>query len=69
MQKKIDASPEAFEAFAGVLRDSGLRALAAINAKNPTDLFDVGEAIDAACETCHLTYWYPDQAAANPSNR
>jgi hypothetical protein len=69
VQKKIDASPETFEAFAGVLRDTGLKALAAVNAKNPTDLFDVGEAIDAACEACHVTYWYPDQATVNLSDR
>jgi len=21
----------------------------------------VGEAIDSACESCHVVYWYPDE--------
>ena len=24
-------------------------------------LLDVGEALDSACESCHVVYWYPDE--------
>ena len=33
--------------------------LKAIEAKDVQALFDVGEAIDEACEHCHRHYWYP----------
>jgi hypothetical protein len=36
-------------------------ALKAIDAKNPTALSDAGGDIDAACETCHVQFWYPDE--------
>jgi hypothetical protein len=26
-------------------------------------LWDAGENLDAACEGCHLEYWYPNQTA------
>jgi hypothetical protein len=69
VQNRVDASPEAFEALANVLRETALVALAAIDAKNPADLMEAGGAIDAACEGCHVTYWYPDQASTQRPNR
>jgi hypothetical protein len=36
-----------------------LQALEAIDAKDAKRLLDVGGDIDAACEACHLVYWYP----------
>ncbi len=48
---------------AHALQDAGLKALAAIDAKNVDGLSDAGEAIDEACEQCHLKYWYPPDAA------
>jgi hypothetical protein len=60
-QKLVDANPLVFEAFAHVLDEAGQQALAAIDAKNPANLLEAGGAIDAACEGCHLTFWYPDQ--------
>ena len=62
VQSLIDASPEAFVALAGVLRDATLISLAAIDAKNPAALLEAGGTIDAACEGCHVTYWYPETA-------
>jgi hypothetical protein len=68
-QERLDASREVFEGFAGFLREAGLVALKAIDAKSPDDLFEAGGTIDVACETCHLTYWYPDQESIYPSKR
>ena len=42
------------------LHDSILPALKAIDEKNPTALSDSTLAIDKACETCHLKFWYPE---------
>ena len=44
-----------------LLSMAGLQALAAIDARNPQALLEAGGAIDAACEACHVTYWYPNQ--------
>jgi len=49
----------AFEAFAQKLTDAALVALRAVDAKNVEGLYEAGDAIDQACENCHLNYWYP----------
>jgi hypothetical protein len=36
-------------------------ALHAIDARDAQSLFDIGDRIEAACEHCHATYWYPNQ--------
>jgi hypothetical protein len=61
-QQKIDANRVAFVALAQRLRDTGLQTLAAIDAKDPVRLFDLGGSIDDACESCHVTFWYPNLA-------
>ena len=43
------------------LIDATALALKAIDAKNAAGLSDAGGEIDAACESCHLTFWYPNQ--------
>jgi hypothetical protein len=40
--------------------DSILPALKAIDEKNPAALSDSTLAIDKACESCHLKFWYPE---------
>lgn len=59
-QEKIDANRPAFVALAQRLQDTGLLTLAAIDAKDPVRLFDLGGTLDDACETCHMTFWYPN---------
>ena len=59
-QQKIDANRDTFSALAGALRETGLQTLAAIDAKNPEQVFELGGAIDEACEACHVTFWYPN---------
>ncbi|MBS0367158.1 MAG: hypothetical protein JSR67_15180 [Proteobacteria bacterium] len=61
IQRRIDASPDTFVRFAGVLQEAARQALVAIDARNAQGLMDAGAVIDVACESCHLTYWYPDQ--------
>jgi cytochrome c556 len=57
----MDATHEVFTQFARNLQDAGLKALAAITAKDAQGLMDAGGTIDEACEACHVTYWYPNQ--------
>jgi hypothetical protein len=52
------------------LVDAGAVALQAAEEKNVQALFDAGEGITAACDTCHGVYWiYQEPAAAKPSAR
>lgn len=60
VQQKIDANRVAFVALAQRLQDTGLQTLAAIDAKDAAALFDLGGTIDDACESCHVTFWYPN---------
>ncbi|HYQ40882.1 MAG TPA: hypothetical protein VER11_02915 [Polyangiaceae bacterium] len=60
VQQKIDTNRPAFVALAQRLQDTGLQTLAAIDAKDPVALFDLGGTIDEACESCHVTFWYPN---------
>jgi hypothetical protein len=48
------------EAAQGIA-DAGLTALKAIDAKNVPGLSDAGGDIDAACENCHVQFWYPEE--------
>ena len=61
IQRHVDATHASFVQFAQALRAAGLKALAAIDAKDPQALMDAGGTIDEACEACHVTYWYPNQ--------
>jgi hypothetical protein len=61
MDRRIAATRPSFIGFAQGLQATGLKALAAIDAKDPQALIDAGGAIDEACEACHVTYWYPNQ--------
>jgi hypothetical protein len=59
IQRAIDQDPESFSRAALRLRDAGLNALAAIDQKSAQALVTAGGDLDAACEACHLKYWYP----------
>jgi hypothetical protein len=48
-----------FNAFAQKLTDAALVALKAVDARNVDGMYEAGDAIDQACENCHLSYWYP----------
>jgi hypothetical protein len=40
---------------------ASLDALHAIDAKDSAKLFELGDTLDAACESCHRRYWYPNE--------
>lgn len=61
MEALINKDREAWNRHVKALHDAGLTALQAIDARDPTTLFDVGEQIETACENCHTQYWYPGQ--------
>ena len=61
IQLRIDAKFADFAKRARVLQSAAQRALAAIDARDADALMNAGGVIDAACEACHIVYWYPQQ--------
>lgn len=64
IEELINKDRASFNKFAGGLHEATMMSLSAIDEKNPDKLLDVGNAIDEACEKCHLQYWYPNEAKA-----
>jgi len=54
------ANPEAWSAHALRLHNVAIQALKAIDERNVDALSEAGGEIDAACEGCHLQFWYPE---------
>ena len=69
IQALVDADRAAFIRRARRLQNAAGMALKAIDAKNTDDLFHAIEAIDQACENCHLHYWYPNDQRAQEAAR
>jgi hypothetical protein len=61
IQEKIDANPDLWAKHVMELRAVGQQAFKATQNHSVQGLFDVGEALDRACENCHLEFWYPDE--------
>jgi len=61
IQQLIDAKPEIFFRYAQQLQATAEETLAAIEAKNPAALREVGGRVDEICEQCHKAFWYPNQ--------
>jgi hypothetical protein len=61
IQRRIADQRPVFVGFAGSLRVSAQRALAAIDARDPAALVKAGGELDGVCESCHMTFWYPNQ--------
>jgi len=60
-QKLLDAQHATFVQFARALREAGTQMLTSIDKKDPTGMMNAGAAMDGVCESCHLTFWYPNQ--------
>ncbi len=50
-----------FVGFAKALQVTAQRTLEAIDQKDTETVMKAGGDIDAACEACHVTFWYPQQ--------
>ena len=51
----------AWVAHTKVLHAAAMEMIKAIDAKNIDGVSDAGGTLDAACEGCHLQFWYPNQ--------
>lgn len=61
IDQRIASDRAAFVQFAHGLHATAIKALDAIDKKDSEGLLQAGGDIDAACEACHVTYWYPNQ--------
>ncbi len=59
---KIAASRESFVQYARLLQETGIKTLAAIDARNVSAVLESGAQLDSVCEACHTVFWYPNQA-------
>jgi hypothetical protein len=63
IKAKLEADPVLWNAKIEALRNVGLEVLEIVNKKKVDELWDAGENLDQACESCHVQYWYPGDPA------
>ena len=61
MEALIDKDRASWIMRAKGLHDAGMEVLQAIDAKDARKVFEIGEHIERACESCHSQYWYPNE--------
>jgi hypothetical protein len=65
IEAEIGKDRQAFVNLAHGLYDAAQLSLRAVETRNVPALLDSGGTIDAACESCHLKYWYPESKQAD----
>jgi hypothetical protein len=66
IQARIDADRAQFVQFTHLLHDVSAQMLKAVDARDVQGVFDAGAALYTACESCHMTFWYPNQKIPTP---
>jgi cytochrome c556 len=66
MEVLINKDLPGWRARAKALHDAGMAALKAADARDPEKVFEIGEQIEEACESCHSKYWYPNEKIPPP---
>lgn len=61
IEVRVAKERAAWNKFAAEFRDAALVSLKAAESRKTDDFGPAGEAVDNACENCHLKFWYPDQ--------
>ena len=63
VQGFIAADPQGFAAFAKTLAEQADKFTGAAQSRDAAKLADAAGSLDQVCESCHVKYWYPQQAA------
>ncbi len=66
---KLDADPVLWNAKIEALRNVGLEVLEIVQKKDVNALFEAAGDLDAACEGCHIEFWYPGEKTLLPKLR
>jgi len=61
IKAKLENDPVEWNARIEALRNVGLEVLDIVKRKDVQELWDAAENLDAACENCHRSYWYPGE--------
>lgn len=61
IEMRVAKERAAWNKLAAEFRQAALVALKAADSKKIQDFGPANEAVDTACENCHLRFWYPDQ--------
>jgi hypothetical protein len=60
IQEKVNRDWSLWLRHADRLQETAVKAWQIANARDVNGIVEVGDAIDKACESCHLEYWYPE---------
>ena len=60
IREKVNRDWNLWITHANRLQETAIKAWQVANARDVNGIVEVGDAIDKACESCHLEYWYPD---------
>lgn len=63
IKAKLEADPVLWNAKIEALRNVGLEVMEIVKKKKVDELWDAGDNLDRACESCHIQYWYPGDTA------
>src|SRR5262245_8213427 len=58
---KLEKDPVEWNARIEALHNVGLEVLDIVKRRDAKELWDAAENLDAACENCHRSYWYPGE--------
>jgi thiamine pyrophosphate-dependent acetolactate synthase large subunit-like protein len=64
----INKKRKNFNAFSRALQALGVEALRASEAKNTDLVIEIGGRMEDVCESCHKTFWYPQEKRAATRN-
>lgn len=65
-QAEIEKDRALFLAFSAAMQGAAGGLVAAIDARNVEQYLGAGDSLQAACENCHLRFWYPEAASPPP---
>jgi len=60
IQEKVNRDWSLWISHANRLQETAIKAWQVANARDVNGIVEVGDALDRACESCHLEYWYPE---------
>jgi hypothetical protein len=60
IHEKVNRDWSLWISHANRLQETAIKAWQVANARDVNGIVEVGDALDKACESCHLEYWYPD---------
>jgi hypothetical protein len=61
IKAKLEKDPVLWNAKIEALRNVGLEVLDIVKSRKADDLWQAGDDLENACETCHVAYWYPSE--------